>query len=177
MVLELKHVLLLTGVPGVGKTTIIKKVSSLISGRKIQGFTTEEIREKGERKGFRIETFNGDSAVMAHVDIPKTYRVGKYGVDIAALENIVNTSLRLEEKSEIFFIDEIGKMECFSERFIKAVTALLDSKYLLVATIAARGRGFIESVKRRSDVEIWEVTRDNREDLPWKILHWIEDRD
>jgi nucleoside-triphosphatase len=171
-----KHVLLLTGVPGVGKTTVIRKAASGISGKRIQGFITEEIRKDGVRKGFRIETLNGDSAVMAHVDFPKTYRVGKYGVDIVALENIVNTSLLLEENSEIFLIDEIGKMECFSDLFIKAVTALLDSKHMLVATIAARGRGFIESVKRRSDVEIWEVTRDNREDLPQKILDWIEER-
>jgi nucleoside-triphosphatase len=54
--------ILLTGHPGVGKTTLIHKVLSLMSGEgreeSASGFYTEEIREGGSRKGFRIKTLD-----------------------------------------------------------------------------------------------------------------------
>ncbi|MBI2218916.1 MAG: hypothetical protein HYU51_16645 [Candidatus Rokubacteria bacterium] len=48
-------------------------------------------------------------------------------------------------------VDEIGKMECLSRAFVEAVRALLDTAMPVVATVAARGGGFIEEVKRRRD--------------------------
>ena len=170
-----KHVLLLTGLPGVGKTTIIRKSVSGFSKRNIHGFTTEEIRENGERVGFQIETFQGSSAVLSHVNLPKSHRVGRYGVDVDALDKIVGRTLHLEEDTDAYFIDEIGKMECISSRFVNAVTAILDSKIPVVATIAARGSDFIESVKRRPDVEIRKVNQRNRDLLPERIIGWLSD--
>ena len=167
------YVLLLMGLPGIGKTTVIRKVFEGISGKKIRGFTTEEIRAKGERKGFRIESFDGKSEILAHVEFSKTHRVGKYGVDISALEKIVETSLKLDENTTVYLIDEIGKMECLSKRFVESVTLLLDSKVPLVATISTKGGGFIEKVKQRSDVEVWEVTKENRDELPEKVIAWL----
>ena len=38
------RVLLVTGVPGSGKTTIMKKVAAALSGKRIHGFVTGEIR-------------------------------------------------------------------------------------------------------------------------------------
>ena len=69
-------------------------------------------------------------------------------------------------------IDEIGKMECFSSRFIEAVRKLLDSETPVVATVAIKGGGFIEEVKSRPDVEIREVTHANREELPIQLTGW-----
>jgi nucleoside-triphosphatase THEP1 len=67
-------------------------------------------------------------------------------------------------------------MECLSPRFVAAVQALLDSPRILVATIAARGGAFIEATKRRPDVEVWTVTRENRKGLPAKVLAWLGER-
>ena len=53
------HALLLTGVPGVGKTTIVSKVAAGLSGRRNRGFVTDEIREGERRVGFEIRTFGG----------------------------------------------------------------------------------------------------------------------
>ncbi|MFZ1060598.1 MAG: nucleoside-triphosphatase, partial [Candidatus Rokuibacteriota bacterium] len=47
------HVLLITGNPGSGKTTVIRRVAAALSGRRLGGFYTEEIRVGGERRGFR----------------------------------------------------------------------------------------------------------------------------
>jgi nucleoside-triphosphatase len=162
--------ILLTGAPGVGKTTVIRKVAARLVGRTIRGFTTAEIRSGGERRGFRLETFEGKAAVLAHVSIRSPYRIGKYGVDLAALETVVEDALDPRANADVYLVDEIGKMECLSEKFVSAATELLDSGKCLVATIALRGSGFIESVKRRSDVVLWTVTRSNRDSLPDQIL-------
>ena len=45
--------LLLTGVPGVGKTTVIRKVADALAARRVRGFLTREMRSRGRRVGFR----------------------------------------------------------------------------------------------------------------------------
>jgi nucleoside-triphosphatase len=172
------HALLLTGVPGVGKTTVVRRVAEKLrdSQRRIHGFTTEEIRRGGERLGFRIETFDGESAVLAHVSIRSEYRVSRYGVDVAALDRIIGKALALSPRTDVYLIDEIGKMECFSAKFPAAVEELLDAKQPVVATVALRGGGFIEAVKRRADVELRTVTRSNREEMPSRVLEWVRIR-
>ncbi|MDI6815242.1 MAG: nucleoside-triphosphatase, partial [Dehalococcoidales bacterium] len=77
----MKQVYLLTGRPGTGKTSIIKQAVAKMKGR-AGGFYTEEIRSQGVREGFRLVTLDGQSAILAHIDIHSQYRVSKYGVDI-----------------------------------------------------------------------------------------------
>ncbi len=165
-----QHAILLTGMPGVGKTTVIRRVAEGLRRKRIRGFTTEEIREGGQRLGFRLDTLDGRSSVLAHVEIRSRHRVGRYGVDIPALEQVVESALALDRATELYLIDEIGKMECLSTRFVTAMTKLLDSECPVVATIAARGGGLIERAKSRTDVELWEVTRENRDGLPARVL-------
>ncbi len=166
----LAHAILLTGVPGVGKTTVIRRIADALVGRRIRGFTTEDIREGGQRLGFRLTTFDRQFAVLAHVDVRSRQRVGRYGVDIGALEKAVDLALALDERTDVYLIDEIGKMECLSSKFVTAMTKLLDSSHLIVSTIAARGSGLIEQAKRRPDVELWEVTRENRNEVPERVV-------
>jgi nucleoside-triphosphatase len=168
-----KHALLLTGPPGVGKTTVVRRVAGGLAGRRVQGFTTEEIRVGGQRLGFRLETFDGRSVTLAHVDLSSRYRVGRYRVDVATLDDLVDSALAMDPPAEAYLIDEIGRMECLSARFVAAVTALLDSGRPLVATVAVRGGGLIENAKRRPDAEVRAVTRENRDALPSRILAWL----
>jgi hypothetical protein len=63
-----------------------------------------------------------------------------------------------------------GRMECFSRKFVEVMTSLLDSDQLVIATVARKGGGFIGRVKQRADVEICDVTRDNRDALADKIV-------
>ncbi len=167
------HVLLLTGLPGVGKTTLIRKVVTSLHGRRVGGFFTGEIRAGHGRQGFHITTFDGRERVMAHVDLPKAHRVGKYGVDVGVVDATSEQALTLRDAVDVYVVDEIGKMECFSNRFIEAMHTLLDSKKPVVATIAQRGAGFIAAVKRRPDGELWEVTTANRDELWKRVTSWI----
>ena len=56
----------LTGRPGCGKTTIIRKVLVELA-RNAGGFYTQEIRERGSRKGFSLVTIDGREDVKADV--------------------------------------------------------------------------------------------------------------
>ncbi len=167
------RVLWLTGSPGIGKTTVIQRVAEALSDHSLGGFYTEEIRQGGVRHGFRLESFRGGSVVMAHVDFPKTYRVGRYGVDVAAIDELSSTALSGEPPADIYLVDEVGKMECMSARFIHALLALLDRQCTIVGTIARSGGGLIADLKQRSGSILWEVTRDNRGEMPARVLGWL----
>ena len=49
-----RHVLLITGAPGIGKTSVIRRAAEGLKHKGLRGFYTEEIREDGERRGFRL---------------------------------------------------------------------------------------------------------------------------
>ncbi len=171
MQLKIKNILL-TGLPGVGKTTIIEKIVEQLGGKEtISGFLTSEIREKGSRCGFKIKTIDGREGILSHVKIRSRKRVGRYGVDIRSFEELVLPQLDGNMKAKkLIVIDEIGKMECLSNKFVKTVREALDSVIPVIGTVAIKGGGFIQEVKARQDVTIIHVTEQNRNALPEKLI-------
>jgi nucleoside-triphosphatase len=167
-------VYLLTGSPGTGKTTVIRQA---ITGLEIKagGFYTEEIRSGGVRQGFRIITLDGQDAVLAHVDNPGRCRVSKYGVDTTSLDNVGVAAIeRAIRDSDLIVIDEIGKMELFSPGFKEAVLKAIDSGKKLLGTIMLSPHPFADDVKRRAEVKVVEVTRNNHEPILREINHWLK---
>jgi nucleoside-triphosphatase len=132
------------------------------------------MRTRGERRGFRLVGLDGAEAVIAHVDFPKAQRVSKYGVDVAAIDRAVDAALA--PRANIYLVDEIGKMECLSERFVAHLRRLLAGRTPVVATVAQRGTGFIAQVKRRPDCELWTLSRANRDAMPEEIAAWLAER-
>ncbi len=157
--------ILLTGNPRVGKTTIIKKVVENL--KDVGGFYTEEIRE-GYRKGFRIITLDGKEGILAHMDIKSRYGVGKYGVNIEDLENIAVKSVEKGLDRDIIVIDEIGKMELFSEKFRNILETALDTGKVL-GTIMKKSNYFADKIKNRKDVKVLLVEESNRDVLVEEI--------
>jgi nucleoside-triphosphatase len=167
-------ILLLTGTPGAGKTTVIRKIAAALPDWRLAGFYTEEIRDAGERRGFRIVGFDGQEKVMARENFPGPFRIGKYGVDVSAIEAVAESALSLDRPADLYLVDEIGRMECLSGKFIAAMRAVLDSGKPVIATVALHGEGFIAEVKSRPGVQLWQVTRGNRDYLPRDVLAWLK---
>jgi len=167
-----KKNLLLTGLPGVGKTTVVKKVlASLPPQLKFGGFFTEEVREGGERIGFQIVTVDGQRAWLARKGFPSPHKVGKYGVDVKAIESVIIPTLsRAVKQADLIVVDEIAKMELSHPDFSKVVRECLDSSKPVLGVIQRSRLPFIEEVRARGDVWIFEVTPKNRDELPQKVL-------
>ncbi len=157
--------ILVTGLPGTGKTTVITRLAERFKGFAIAGFYTEELRAGGARKGFEIVDVRGGRVLLSHVDIQGGQRVGKYGVDIAGFERYLEGVSFLSGSTDLIIIDEIGKMECLSSLFRRLVIRVLDAPVLTAATIALHGGGIIENIKKREDVRLFELTRENRDEL------------
>ena len=170
---KMKKNIFLTGAPSSGKTTVIKKV---IAGLKLaaNGFYTEEERVAGKRVGFLMKTLDGKNGYLGHQDIQSGFHIRRYGVSIENIETIAVPAIAPVEKN-VIILDEIGKMECFSEVFRKAAVNALDSPNIVVGTITFGGDDFILGIKNREDIEIHEVTPENRDSLPERILRKISE--
>lgn len=161
---------LLTGLPGCGKTTLIMHLADMLKAKKIVGFYTQEIRNAGKRTGFSLQTFSGRKSVLSSVNFKNGPKVGRYRVDVEGFEQAVLPELAINNKHvDLYLIDEIGKMECFSNIFTDTIKKILGSNIPLVATVALKGSGFIEQVKKRKDIELITVTTENRELLASRI--------
>ena len=153
---------LVTGPPRSGKSTLIEKVVQEIN-QPATGFFTRELREKGKRVGFLIETLDGNTGILAHQEITSRYRVGKYGVNLADLDQIAVVSMLPSTPDQIVVVDEIGKMECFSPLFKETLLRVLSSENQVIGSIAIKGDRFIESIKRRDDVSLVSITETTRD--------------
>jgi nucleoside-triphosphatase len=166
--------ILIQGEPGVGKTTLLCTIADSISNRRIGGFFTREIREKGVRVGFRIDTYDNQSGTLSHIAYTTGPRVGKYRVDVSAFEKIgVQALKKALEDADVILIDEIGKMELYSEKFKEAVLRCLDSPKPLVATVMSRSYPFVDQIKVRQDVELMRVTFENRNSIADQLIRKI----
>jgi len=166
--------ILLTGAPGSGKTTVIKKIISRLA-TDARGFYTEEIRTGGVRKGFKIMTLDGQEGILAHVEIKGQPRIGKYGVDLEAIEEVAVASLRrTREKASVIILDEIGPMEILSEEFCQTVMKLLESDVCVVGSIVKRRVPFAEKVKSHPAVTLLEITPRNRDRIVDEVLALLE---
>jgi nucleoside-triphosphatase len=156
---------LLTGHPGCGKTTLIKRILNRLPQR-FGGFYTEEIRDHGTRVGFKVVALGGGEAVFAHVDFTTPERVGKYGLDLSALEAVgVNAIREAVQAERLIVIDEIGPMEIRSVGFREAVNDALDSELPVLATIFSRSLPFTDGIKSRPGVVLIEISPNNRDRL------------
>ncbi len=169
----MKPVYLLTGNPGSGKTSLIKQAVAE-SQIKAGGFYTGEIRSQGTRLGFRPVTLDGREAVLAHIDSSKRFRVGKYGVDVAALDKIGVPALRQAAvKHYLVVVDEIGKMEMFSADFRETVLEIIGSGQRVLGTIMLQSNPWADAIKRQPRVNLVTLTRATYQPVLDDLRNWL----
>jgi len=167
--------ILITGRPGAGKTTVIRRVLEGLDGRP-GGFTTQEIRRGGRRVGFSIRAVDtGQEGILAHIDLAAPHRVGPYGVNTGDMERIgVPALIRAMEGADVIVMDEIGRMENYCSSFRSAVLRALDAPRDVLGTLQMRCTPFLESIRRRDDVTIRTLTRENRDHMPALLLELFQ---
>ena len=163
--------ILLTGLPGCGKTAAIRNLVVHLNREKVTGFLTQEIRQNNIRKGFQWNRLDGAAGILAHVNIKGRFKVGKYGVDVDGFEKAVVPILDAQRTDvKLFVLDEIGKMECFSEQFVAAVRRLFASDKSVLATVAKKGGGLISEVKDYPGTRLFNLTREDRDETITEVL-------
>jgi len=169
--MPIKGRIALTGRPGVGKTTLIKRLLSRLP-ISAGGMLTEEIRVCGHRVGFSVfDVATEREGILAHIHRSGGPKIGRYTVDLASLEEIGIAAIHwaIEEK-ELVVIDEIGPMELSSPAFVPAVEAALESDRSLI--ISTHAHADIEIAHRvRRELSLFRVKLGNRDRLVEEILH------
>jgi len=153
---------LVTGPPRSGKSTLIEKVVKRVK-RPATGFFTRELRERGKRVGFLIETLHGKTGLLAHENVKTRCRVGKYGVNLEDLEQIAVPSILPSTVDQIVVVDEIGKMECFSRLFRDTLLRVLVAENQVIGSIAMKGDRFIQTIRNRDDVTLVSISENTRD--------------
>lgn len=165
----------ITGLPGAGKTHALIKVIEMLEAEEIivGGMITEPIIEDNRRVGFSVMDWRTkQKSVLAHTEIQSKFMVGKFGVDLTILESVGVAALMCAcEEANVIVIDEVGKMEVESEKFVGAVKFALDVEKPMLLTLHKKSRNpLLQDIRRRDDVRILEVTPINRNLLPYKIM-------
>lgn len=169
--------LLLSGAPGTGKTTLLAQLAREL-GDKATGFYTVEIRQSGRRRGFELVSLTSSlRTTLASVDYSSSYRVSRYGVRPETLDPFLE---ELEEAlnsgdPKCIILDEIGKMELFSDQFRKTVLQVMEAPLPVVATIMAKPEPFCDKLKKRPETTRWELTVENREQVYYRIRSTVFD--
>ncbi|MBC7128860.1 MAG: NTPase [Thermoplasmatales archaeon] len=171
----------ITGAPRVGKTEgLIRIMERLKDKYTFGGMITKEIEENGERVGFKIiDLMTKEERIFAHVDIDSSYRVGKYKINLKALDEFgipaIERAIK-DDRIDIVVVDEVGKMELESKKFREAIKEVLDCEKPALITLHKKSRdATLQGIRNRNNVRILEITQKNRNLLPYKIEKILEE--
>lgn len=165
----------ITGLPNAGKTQALVKVIEMLEEgeNKVGGMVTEPIVKHNRRVGFYVmDWMTKKKDILAHIDYDSKIVVGRYKVNLEALENVgVSAIETAADECDIVIIDEVGRMEVESEKFVDIVKKILEEDKPLILTLHKKSRNpLLQDIRRRDDVRILEVTPINRDLLPYKII-------
>jgi len=165
----------ITGPPGIGKTTVLKKVMAKLAeeGLRAGGIYCPEIRRGAQRLGFEvIDLFTGTRGILSHVLQRRGPRIGKYRVNLEDLSRIgVHAINCAVDVADYIVIDEVGPMELQGRDFQLALVKALESAKPVLGVLHWRMQHpLIERIKTIHDVRIYEVTRENRDALPEVLI-------
>ncbi len=168
------YIWLITGPPGVGKSTLISRVTLRLKSRGIiiGGCTTGEKRVGGVRVGFEVKDLtNGGTGELASTTAKLGPRVGKYRVNLSDLASVGAKGLSdAADVSEIIVIDEIGPMELVSPDFRRAVRKCIDSGKPILAVVHERLEDDLLAEFRSKATDLLELDTNNRDQAAEEIL-------
>jgi nucleoside-triphosphatase len=167
----MKNKIFITAKPRSGKSTAIKEIVSQIGIDKCKGFYTEEIRKNNKRIGFRIKTLDGKEGILASLDSKSELRYGRYGLNIETFEELCLSSIENDlDDSKVIIIDEVGPMEIHSEKFKALLESIIKKPCIVIGTIYYRDFPWIDEFKKSEEIEVIELSLENRNDIPGRVL-------
>ncbi|MDG6986074.1 MAG: NTPase [Nitrososphaerota archaeon] len=163
----MSRIWLVTGPPGVGKSTVVSKVVLKLksAGVIVGGCTTSELRSGGARTGFEVRDLtSGRKGELASVGSRFGPKVGRYRVNLVDLAKVGAAGVSAAaDVSEVVVIDEVGPMELVSPEFRRAVEKCIRSQKVVFAVVHERLEDDLLAELRSSAEETFELTVENRD--------------
>lgn len=163
---------LLTGSPGVGKTTAIRKILSLVAPNRCVGFFAEERLIGGRRSGFNIRTLSGREGLLSSPELGGEPRFGtvmpdgrrRLGVSLSFLEDVACPEMLAGVSAgKGVLLDEIGPMQAISAAFRSSVELVLASDVFLIASVAQADDPWLSALRSAQREHIVVLTRSSRD--------------
>lgn len=159
---SVKH-LFLTGEKQIGKSTLLKRLIAE-SGRSFKGFQTRAYVLEGVKKGYYMHSLLPVEALEN--DSPISVNLAKNKV-IPVLETFDTLGVHIVEDAlshpGIMVMDELGRLEGKSSAFRKAVFASLNQEMQVIGVLQKTKSSFLDQIMERDDVEMIEITEENRD--------------
>ncbi|MGA7369910.1 MAG: nucleoside-triphosphatase [Nitrososphaeraceae archaeon] len=151
-------VIVLTGAPGVGKTTIVRDVAQKLNERgvRVGGIISREVRTNNVRTGFElIDLTTNDREILASVteNGPR------------AANRLINALINVD----IIICDEIGPMELESKEFIDAARNLITTDKNVIVVVHQKLEHPLVSEFREKSSSLVSINLRNRNEVS-KIL-------
>ena len=161
-------IILLTGLPRTGKTTVLNRFLKAHQND-CDWIVSHEIRNAAdERVGFEASTSSGDRGIFAHKEhIQSEWEMGGYRVDLHVIDRLFAQTISdsMAQLTRLLVLDEIGRMQMMSPRFVDVIDRQFQSDKFVLATIR-HGDEWAEVYKQNPRAQVIEVTLENRERLP-----------
>ena len=168
--------IMITGMPGIGKTTLISNVIEIVKDRGyiVGGMITQEIRDKQKRLGFEIlDIHTGKKGILAHTSLKKGIKIGKYVVNAVDLSEVGVTAIinsLNQPEIDLIVVDETGPMEITSANFRKTVAMAIRGSKPFLGTVQFKLRNNFMKILDLTDLpKIIEITHENRNNQIDKI--------
>ncbi|MEM4970574.1 MAG: NTPase [Sulfolobales archaeon] len=172
--------ILITGSPGVGKTTLFTKILSSIAGDRyrVAGFVCPEVREGGRRAGFRIVDLSSGVSGWLAISFERLgglcrgTRIGRYCVIEDDVSRVMENTERSLEGADLIAIDEIGPMELSVESCRRIIYKSIEMKKPGLFVVHLR---LVDEISERigragMDYTVYRVELNNRDSLYHEIL-------
>jgi nucleoside-triphosphatase len=168
--------LLLTGPPGIGKSTILHNAICQLNllGRISGGVFAREVLRDGKRHSFVSVLPHGVEKEFMRKSPPglrdgtSEPRIGSYMVDVAAIDNFVVPEIQrctLDKSINLVYVDEIGRAQALSDAFLDTTKSLIESEKDVIGTIVEAETEWSLEYKNSERIFVISVTLENRDYL------------
>lgn len=172
----LMAIFLVTGNPGVGKTTAVMRVSEALKlkGLRVGGVVSREVRKDNERVGFEFV----DLATKKSAPLSSTAgigpRMGRYFVDLDGCRFAVEVLSEAMRDADAIICDELGPMEFKSKEFVDCARNMLELEKPVIVVVHKRLRHpVIDEFRKRAILSI-NIDPQNRNKVPDLLLDGLK---
>lgn len=171
----MRNIILFSGEPRIGKTTIIKKIIQMVGECNCIGFYTEEVRNDFDRIGFDCVSLDGKRQRIADVNLQGDIRIGRYGINVKAFEEFaLQTISNYSNRNKIIIIDEIGPIQLLSTKFKQEIGNILSGNNCVIGTIFYDKHPDIDVIKKLPGIKVYLITSENKNTILENIFHNIQ---